>query len=509
MRYPTGDTLDFRDLVAALTLGLGLLLAAGLAGASAVGAERVSINVGQTFLTGSLDPAEGSAGWALVSHGVAENLFTVSREGRVVPVLAESATRQEDGSWRVVLRKDRSFSDGSRLDAAAVATALNRSGEKNPVARASAGRLTFTPLDSATLQVNSERPTPVLPAVLAEWAFPVYRETLGGMVFTGPFAVAAFAAGSRLDLTPNPHFPDAEARPNVILRRVADGQALALGFKAGEFDLAFHLPVETLPMLKADPQLSVRSFPVGYQYMMWFNTRRGALSDVRVRKAIDLAIDRGDLIKAARSGIPATGAYAAVYPFAAAGPLEHDMAKAEALLDAAGWKRGSGGIRAKDGMPLTLSLWAYTQRPDLITFQPVIRSALRKIGIAATTHVSESPNETAKAGAFDLLLWAQHTAPAGDPAFFLGLFLVSGGGNNFSGWSNGAMDALTARLGEAADAKGRAELARQAQAIVAEEAPVAFLVTPEWHVGIAKRLAGYEPWGSDYYIVRDDLRLAR
>ncbi len=509
MRQRTGDTSTFSQTTAVLKTSLGVLLAVGLAGLPTLAAERPSITVGQTFLTGGLDPAEGSAGWALVSHGVAENLFAVSRDGRVVPALAESALRQADGSWRVTLHRDRVFSDGSPVDAATVAAALNRSGEKNPVARASAGRLTFAPLDAATLRVTTERPTPVLPAVLAEWAFPVYRETPGGMVFTGPFAVTSFTAGSRLDLTPNTYYAEAETRPEVIVRRIADGQALALAFKAGEVDLAFHLPVETLPMLKADPALAVRTFPVGYQYMMWINTRRGALTDVRVRKAIDIAIDRADLVKAARAGIPATGAYPALYPFAATGALEQDAAKAEALLDAAGWKRGAGGMRTKNGKPLELTLWAYPQRPDLITFQPVIRAALQKIGIAATTHVSETATETAKSGAFDLFLWAQHTAPAGDPAFFLGLFLASGGGNNFAGWSNPTFDTVMTRLGEAADGKARAELAREAQAIVAEEAPVAFLATPEWHVGVSKRLASYEPWGSDYYVIRDDLRVAR
>ena len=497
-------TMQSRLCAAALAL-----LATGLSTYPVAAADRPTVNIGQTFLTGGLDPAEGSAGWALVSHGVAENLFTVSRDGLVVPALATGAAKQSDGSWRVTLRKDRSFSDGSPVDAAAVAAGLNRSGEKNPVARASAGRVSFAAIDPLTLAVTTERPTPVLQAVLAEWAFPVYRETPAGMLFTGPYAVKAFTAGSRLDLVANAYYPGAADRPDVVIRRVADGQALALAFKAGEVDLAFNLPAETLPMLRADPALAVRSFPVGYQYMMWINTRRGALTDARVRKAIDLAIDRGDLVKAARAGIPATGAYPAVYPFAATGPLEQDAAKAEALLDAAGWARGPGGMRAKDGKPLELTLWAYPQRPDLITFQPVIRAALQKIGIAVTTQVTETSTETAKAGNFDLFLWAQHTAPAGDPAFFLGLFLASGGGNNFAGWSNPAFDAVMARLGEAGDGKARAELAREAQAIVAKEAPVAFLVTPEWHVGLSKRLAGYEPWGSDYYIVRDDLRATR
>ena len=45
--------------------------------------------------------------------------------------------------------------------------------------------------------------------------------------------------------------------------------------------------------------------------------------------------------------------------------------------------------------------------------------------------------------------------------------------------------------------------------MIAAEAPVSFLVTPEWHVGLSPALAGYEPWGSDYYVIRPDLVTVR
>jgi peptide/nickel transport system substrate-binding protein len=320
--------------------------------------------------------------------------------------------------------------------------------------------------------------------------------------------VKAFEPGARLALQPNPHYPRADERPDLTLIRVADGQALALALKAGELDLAFNLPVETLPMLRADPALTVRSFPVEYQYMMLMNTRRPALADPRVRQAIDRAIARPDLARAVRGGIPATGAFPARFPFAAETGTPHDPAGAAALLDAAGWLRRADGKRRRGGEPLSLTLWAYPQRPDLITFQPVIRAALEGLGITVITRVTDTPTDTARSGDFDLFLWAQHTAPAGDPAFFLSLFLGSTGANNHSGWSDPAFDAVLAELGREPDPARRADLARRAQALVAEGAPVAFLMTPEWHVGLSERLKTYEPWGSDYYVIRADFGLA-
>ncbi len=498
-------------------LAPAVLTAAALAltAPAAVAQDRPLVIVGQTFIAGGLDPAVGSAGWALVSHGIAEQLFTVSHEGDVVPRLATGAERVDDTTWTVTLAEGRAFSDGTPVTADAVAAALNRTGAENPAARASAGRLTATATDTLTLRIETERPTPILPSILAEWAMPIYHlpegdaagDLAGEPVFTGPFAVASFDPDARIRLAPNPYFPQAEARPEIDLIRVADPQALALGLMAGELDLAFNLPVEMLPMIAARDGLTVRTFPVEYQYMMWMNTRRGALADTQVRLAIDRAINRTDLARAARGGIPATGAFPAHFPFAATTGTDFDAAEAARLLDAAGWEGGADGLRRKDGQALALTLWAYPQRPDLITFQPVVRAQLEALGITVETRVTESPTEAARGGDFDLFLWAQHTAPAGDPAFFLSLFLGSEGANNYSGWSDPRFDALLTELAAEGDMDRRGDLSRQAQAVVAEGAPVAFLLTPEWHVGLSARLADYAAWGSDYYVIRDDFGL--
>ena len=470
-------------------------------------AAAEQITVGQTFVASGIDPAQGSTGWALVTHGIAEQLFRVSREGKIVPNLASSATLNEDGSWIVELAPERFFSDGTPVTADAVATALNRTSEANPSARATAGRLTFGATDKDTLTVTSEQPTTILPSILAEWAFPIYRETDKGMIFTGPYMVKKFEAGATIEMVPNPHYDGAQSRPDLIIRKIGEGQALALAFAAGEVDLAFNLPVETLSMFDGKEDRTVKSIPVAYQYMMWMNTRRPSLSDVRLRRAIDMAISREDLVSAARAGVPATGAFSQTYPFAAEGEIPQDSAAAKALLDEAGWKVGEDGVRVKNGERLELVLLAYPQRPDLVTFQPVIRAALAELGIVVTTRITDTPSETASKGEFDLLLWAQHTAPAGDPGLFLSLFFETGAAQNYTGWSNSDYDALINELKKTGEQKQRIELAKRAQKIIASESPVSFLVTPEWHVGLSGKLTDYEPWGSDYYVIRPDLKV--
>jgi peptide/nickel transport system substrate-binding protein len=133
---------------------------------------------------------------------------------------------------------------------------------------------------------------------------------------------------------------------------------------------------------------------------------------------------------------------------------------------------------------------------------------MHDLGIEVTTRVTESPNDLAASGSFDLLLWAQHTAPSGDPGFFLGAFLRSDAANNHPRYQSGAFDSILDQLAVAEDPDERVRLAQDAQRRLIEDAPVAFLTTPVWHVGLSPRLRDYEPWGSDYYVLRGDLRLA-
>jgi len=467
--------------------------------------QPARVTIGQTFMAASGDPAEGNAGWALTSHGVGETLFTVNAEGQLVGQLAESIQRDDDGSWIVTVRSARSFSDGAPVLASDVAASLGRTNDRNAAARASVGRMTFAALDNHRLRITSERPTPVMGAVLAEWPFVVYR-LAPAPIFSGPYMIESLRPGDGIVLQPNPHFPGAARRAPVAVKRFPDAQTMAVALEAGELDLAFNLPVEALGRLKTGPAVTVKTFLVGYQYMMVMNTRRGLLADARVRRAIDLGINRGQLAQAVQGGEPATGAFARGLPFALAAERPFDATAANRLLDEAGWPRGSDGRRRKDGRVLDLVLVAYPQRADLVTFQPVIRAQLASLGIGIQTRVVDNAGAVGAAGDFDLLLWAQHTAPAGDPGFFLNAFFRTGGGNNFAGFSSPAVDALLDRLAETGDLAARAALAGDIQQQVFAAAPVSFLMTPAWHVGLGPRLAEYDPWGSDYYIVRADLQ---
>ena len=156
--------------------------------------------------------------------------------------------------------------------------------------------------------------------------------------------------------------------------------------------------------------------------------------------------------------------------------------------------------------------------------QPAIGDALEAVGITVNEIMTrdgsydntgydddwtEVVNRLA-AGDWDLLLWAQNTLPAGDPAWFLKAFFRSDGGNNHAGLSSATVDGLLDSMANAESHANRVKFAADAHAAILAEQAVSNLVTPEWHVSLSDRMVdyNYEPWGSDYYVIRADLFVA-
>lgn len=491
---------------------LGLLLCVGLSWAQVLNSTDPVV-VGQTFLAGGLDPTVGSTAWALTSHGISEKLFTVDKDGEIVGQVAESVSKVSENVWEVMLKPDYKFSNGMPVTAQSVATCLQELNTKNSDAQSTLGQMTVTALGGGLggglkVRIESERPTHVMMTVLAEWVFVVYLKdsSSGTYVFTGPYKVDTFSS-VLVRLTPNTHYPQASQRPLLMIRKYADGHALAAGMKNQEVDIGFHLPIDRLTEIRKAPGVRVKSFEVGYHYMTFYNMDR--LTDVRVRRAIDIAIDRTALSQALAGGKGTRSLFPDNSPYYSDTSDPHgDMTAAAALLDEAGWVL-LNGKRVKDKQELTINLVAYPHRPGLVIMQPIIADALTDLGITVTQTLTGSNWDETQAiidgRTFDMLMWAQHTLPAGDPLWFLNSFFRSDGGKNYPGLQSSLVDSLLDTLSLREQHSARVQATFAAQAAILDEVPVSNLVTPFWHVGLSDRMRDYHPWGSDYYVIRPDL----
>jgi len=484
----------------------------------AVVLEHDPVMVGQTFIAKEIDPLLDSTGWALTSHGIAEKLFTVNSAGELVGQVAESTTKIDDLTWDVRLKSNYKFSDGTVVTPTHIVDCLTELNTENGAAKSSVGDMTVTATDANTVRIVSTKSTPTMMSVLAEWIFTVYlKQADGSFIFTGPYAVEKFEDDVKIDLIPNTYYSQANERPKLTIKKYADGDALASALKAGTLDIAFHLPIGKLSELRQVSDLTIKSFEVSYHYMMFHNLRRWPLSDIKVRQAVDKLIDRTALQQELRGGKGTKSLFPDNTPwFLDLGGEIGDKAAAETLLDEAGWIVDTNGKRTKDGNPLTIKLVAYPQRPGLPIMQPLIKADLEGVGITVNDVVTDGSSwdgldEILNNNDFDLLMYAQNVLPAGDPAPYLnGQFHSTGSSNwmtgkTISGLQSETVDKLLDDLALASDVSARYAAAAAAHEAILNEVPVSNLVTPEWHVGLSERLSAYEPYGSDYYIVHENL----
>merc|ERR1719271_415232 len=317
------------------------------------------IVVGQTFMTAvPIVPHAGSAGWSLTSHGISEGLFTVGKDGNIVPVVAESVSKVSEFVWDVTLKSGYKFSDGTAVTAADVVACLTELNTENTKAQASLGTMTVTE-EAGKVRITSTTSTHIMESVLAEFVFVIYKkDSNDNYVFTGPYAVAAAVADSHINLVPNEHYPTtadghtAAERHRKMQIKVLSATALKTELVAGTIDIAFHLGIDDLQEVRDAEGKQVNSFEVTYHYMMFHNMdSTGSTADLNVRKAIDVALDRNALSQSLSGGKGTRSLFPDNTPwYSDTSDAAGDAAAAATLLDTAGWMLDTAsGKRKKDG----------------------------------------------------------------------------------------------------------------------------------------------------------------
>jgi peptide/nickel transport system substrate-binding protein len=154
----------------------------------------------------------------------------------------------------------------------------------------------------------------------------------------------------------------------------------------GQFDVTHQIPLQFIQQVKAAPTLNVQEAQPNFQLMYYgYKTTRPMVADKRVREAMNIAINRADIVKGIMLG-NAEPAYTFVddkaLDFAAStkGIIKEDVERAKQLLDEAGWKVGADGIREKDGVKLAPRV-LFTQVTYFGRVSEAIQGFMRKIGI--------------------------------------------------------------------------------------------------------------------------------
>lgn len=337
----------------------------------------------------------------------------------MLPDLAESWTRDEEGNWTFVLR-DMVSSAGNPLTAEDVRWSIERTIELNRISQtvwnAVGGDMEepVTVIDERTVRLNTRTGNESLlgAAALFEfgiidsvealkhataddpWAVEWMRTNLPSF---GPYVLEAFVPDTEIVYTKNPNYWDADSLyfDRVVNRAVTDATTLVALMQAGELDFGMPIPFSLLSTLEGVAGIMLDTSPTMLMTQINLDLRTPPFSDPKVRHALSMAIDRAEINQGAYSGYgtPSIG----VATRALAGnsdpqpPFVYDPEGAKALLAEAGYP---------DGFTFTLSYSAQgTYAGEQSAVAVLIQQQLAKIGVNVNINAVASPAEYSAASA--------------------------------------------------------------------------------------------------------------
>ena len=361
---------------------------------------------------------------------VLEPLIRFNEKGEMVPWLAAEVPTVANGGFAAdfktityKLKPGLKWSDGTPLTAADVVftyeycTGIKGCAKANifaPVEK-------VTAVDASTIRINFKTAAPYPYSVFGGAGTPIlqkaqFQDCLGekapscskqnfNPIGTGPFVVKDFRPNDVIQMAANPNYRDPAKPAFATLTFKGGGDAAAAGravMETGEYDYAWNLQlapdvikkmqsggkgktvaafgtlVERIEMNLTDPSPKHGDMRATTKHPHPF------LTDMRVRKALSMAIDRDLLVeigygpagRATCNLVPAPAAFASNNTDC----LKQDMAGAKALLDQAGWKMGSDGVRAKDGVKMEI-LYQTSTNAVRQNFQALIKQWWTELGV--------------------------------------------------------------------------------------------------------------------------------
>jgi peptide/nickel transport system substrate-binding protein len=274
----------------------------------------------------------------------------------------------------------------------------------------------------------------------------------------GPFKFERWDRSKQVVLVANPLYW--RGRPKldkIVYKIIPDRDKLLSQLEAHQVDMWWQFSGAYLARIQALSAYTVLRQP-SYAYNHYdFNVTHPAVSNRLVRRALRLALNRRELVDKVEHGVgivqdsatPVTAPY-----FVNLGTTPYDPAKANALLDVAGWARGPDGIRAKNGVKLDLNVAARAGLPLIDAQLKLVRNDWKRIGVginvrhypAALMFAPMQQGGVVYGDKWDVIYFTWAADTLGDYSAIYGCHSFPPAGQNNLRWCNktaqGAMDAL-------------------------------------------------------------------
>jgi oligopeptide transport system substrate-binding protein len=498
-------TFAFRSGVSAVILAVML----SACGAPDAGDEARTLHRGNEQEPLSLDPHMVGGVWEVaITADLFSTLYRQGPDGEPIADLAQSVTVSEDGlTWRFTLRET-VWSDGTPVTAHDMVAGLQRmfdpatrsewvgqmtvieNGAAILAGQADLDTLGATVIDDRTLEIRVNFPAPFLPNLLVAPVVPLPRHAFeargsdwarpGVMVSNGAYVLSEWRSNNFVRLDANPMYDGADALcfDTVFYYPTTDSQAAIRRVRAGELDLNSDIPTQGRAALTQQFPGHVRRAPGLQTYEIIFNAERAPFDDVRVRQALSLAIDRhfladevggGGFSPLWRAVAPAMPGTAPLRQDHADTPMETRRRDAAALLEAAGFGPDN---------PLRFTFY-HTQ--TFTVFAPVLQRDWAMIApwVSVELAQQDAAIHYAQLRAGDYGAGYGGWVPAADPYFALFMWETETGSMNYSRWTDPAYDAAMLAAKFALDPEERQARFADAERIIMEQTPHAFLLASD------------------------------
>jgi peptide/nickel transport system substrate-binding protein len=426
------------------------------------------------------------------------------------PWLATAWEGSADGlTWTFTLREGVTFHDGTPFDAEAVKFNYDRqfdpANEYYALGQWSAATYfdfieSVTVVDPKTVQFvltntfNKFEYRMAGFSIVSPTGVQTHREAFAeNPVGTGPYRFDRWDKGQQVVLVANEsYWGMAPTLGQVVFRAITEAGARTAALLGGETHIAVEITSETMQQLQTDDAFQVVTGPTGALWFLAMNVENPHFTDVRVRQALNYAIDKETIVSAILNDTatiaygPLSPAYTEYNP-AVESMYPYDPERARALLAEVGWSEdtsvtfycsiGGSGMLAPEEMAT------------------VIQDNLREVGFTTDIIVQEFVTwmDTIRAPDNDLTVMSWNVTPAEPDALFSGV-LAEGGlppGFNTSYWVNAEAEDLIALGRTSLDAAAVKDAYFRVQAIVMEEVPIVPVCHRQQIYGVSARVQGF------------------
>ncbi|MEX1021226.1 MAG: ABC transporter substrate-binding protein, partial [Litorilinea sp.] len=364
---------------------------------AAEGPKTLTIASGTDIENMDVHRVTSSPSFSVLEH-VYETLFYMNTEGELEPLLAESMEPGEEPNTFIInLREGVNFSDGTPFTAEAVK--LNLEYVLNPDT-GSAFAFLISPIqeievvDDYTVRLVLDSDFAPLPAHLSHGALAMIAPSAleqgadflaSNAIGTGPYVVESWARAEAVTLARNPdYWGDAPAIDTLVFKVVQEDGARLVEIEAGTVDVAVRIPPAEAERIAANPNVDVITTPGLRTIYIFFNTTQAPFDDVRVRQAVNYAVDVEGIVTQLFDGAArvSDAPFAPpIFGYSANDPYARDVERARELLAEAGVAEGT-----------TVTLYHPTGRyiQDALVADAV-RAQLREVGLEVELRTLEWP----------------------------------------------------------------------------------------------------------------------